>query len=150
MTTPTPHPLVGTCLCGAVRIRLTPPTDFVAHCHCRSCRLAHGAAFVTWTSVPRERFDFDAGESDVRWHRSSPHIEWGFCATCGSSLLYRAVAAGHPEAPKLDRMYVTAASLDALDRAPAVHVSYEEHVPWLRMTDGLPKHRGKTDTTIPE
>ena len=145
-----PATLRGTCFCGAVRFRLTAPTDFVAHCHCRSCRVSHGAPFVTWTSVPQDRFVFESPESHLRWYRSSPQIEWGFCATCGSSLLYRAVASGNPEAPKLDRMYVTAASLDALDRMPAVHVSYEEHVDWLRVPDGLPKHRGKSDVTIPE
>lgn len=141
----------GRCLCGAVRFRLLPPTDFVAHCHCTSCRLSHGAPFVTWTSVPKERFSFEAGESGIAWYRSSRYVEWGFCRTCGASMLYRAVETGHPEAPKLDRVYVTAGSLvTPLDRVPAAHVSYEEHLPWVRVPDGLPKHRGKTDETLPE
>lgn len=140
--------LHGRCLCGAVRFTLTPPTDFVAHCHCSSCRASHGAAFVTWTSVPRERFAFDAGEAEVGWYRSSPTIEWGFCRNCGSSMLYRAIAEGHPEKPKPERMYVTAASLDALDKSPAVHVSWEEKIGWLQVPDGLPKHRGKTDEVM--
>lgn len=136
----------GQCLCGQVRVRLTPPTDFLSHCHCRSCRLSHGAAFVTWTSVPLERFALEAGEGDVTWYRSSEHIEWGFCRTCGSPLLYRAVSPGHHESPKTDRIYVSAACLeDALDRAPQAHVSYEERVPWHTPGDGLPRYRGKGD-----
>jgi hypothetical protein len=135
--------LTGRCLCGAVRIRLVPPTDFVAHCHCSSCRLAHGAPLVTWTSVPKDRFAFDSGEEKVTWYRSSDHVEWGFCSACGTSLLYRAIAAGHPESPKLDRMYVTAASLTSLDREPAAHVSFEEKVPWLDLNDPVAKYRGK-------
>lgn len=143
-------PLQGQCLCGVVRLTLVPPTDFAAHCHCRSCRLSHGAAFVSWTSVPLERFSFSSGADEVSWYRSSATIEWGFCRRCGSSMLYRAIAEGHPEKPKQDRMYVTLASLEGFDRTPAVHVSYEERVPWCVMRDGLPKKRGKTDEQIPE
>ncbi|MBI2894436.1 MAG: GFA family protein [Deltaproteobacteria bacterium] len=150
-TSPGSTTIEGRCLCGAVRFRLSPPTDFVAHCHCSSCRLSHGAAFVTWTSVPAERFAFETGEATVGWYRSSKWVAWGFCRTCGSSMLYRALEAGHHESPKLDRIYVTAGSLvSPLDRAPAAHVSYEEHLPWVRVPDGLPKHRGKTDETLPE
>jgi hypothetical protein len=134
-----------------VSFALTPPTDFVAHCHCASCRAAHAAAFVTWTAVPRDRFAFLSGEAEVTWYRSSASVEWGFCRRCGSSMLYRAIAEGHPEAPKLDRIYVTVASLvDPLDRPPNLHASYEERVPWLTVRDGLPKHRGKTDETMSE
>jgi hypothetical protein len=136
-------PIRGRCLCGAVAFELTPPTDFCSHCHCESCRLAHGAAFVTWTSVPLDRFRFTAGASRVTWYRSSATIEWGFCATCGSSSLYRADTAGHPETPKLDRMYVAVGSLlDPLDREPGAHVSFEERLPWMR-AHGLPAYRGK-------
>jgi hypothetical protein len=141
-------PIRGRCLCGAVAIALEPPTDFVNHCHCESCRRSHGAAFVTWTSVPLERFAFEHGEDRVRWYRSSQWIEWGFCERCGSSLLYRAVGEGHPEHPQVDRVYVTAASLDGLDRSPTAHVSFEERVEWLAIGDELPKRRGKTGERI--
>lgn len=85
------------------------------------------------------------------WYRSSECILWGFCTRCGSSMLYRADREGHPESPKTDRMYVCVGSLvDPLDREPAVHVSYEERLPWVCGRDGLPKHRGKTDETLPD
>ena len=136
----------GRCLCAGVEFELQPPSDFCAHCHCESCRLSHGAAFVTWTSVAADHFRITAGGDLVRWYRSSDWIEWGFCGRCGSSMLYRAIGEGHAEAPKLDRMYVTVASLtEPLDREPSVHVSYEERAPWHEVGDGLPKHRGKTD-----
>jgi len=140
------EPIHGRCLCGAVRFALTPPTAFHAHCHCRSCRLSHGAPYVTWTGVPLSAFAFEQGEQAVRWYRSSPQIEWGFCATCGSSMLYRAIAEGHPEEPDTDRMYVAVASLtEPMDRPPQAHVSFEERLPTTRPGDGLPCYRGKTD-----
>lgn len=144
-----PRPVAGRCLCGAVGFTVTPPTDFVAHCHCASCRLAHAAPLVTWTSVPVERFALLRGEAGVIWYASSETIEWGFCGRCGSSMFYRARAAGHPEAPRTDRMYVTVGSLDGpLDREPSEHVSYEERT--VRVPDGLPKRRGKTSEPLPE
>jgi hypothetical protein len=140
----TPEPVTGRCLCGAIEIRLEPPTDFLAFCHCRSCRLSHGAPFVAWTSVPLDRFAFVKGEERVRWYRSSRTIRWGFCEECGSRMLYRADETGHPEAPKTDRVYVAAACLEGvLDREVGAHVSYEERVPWYSCADALPKYRGK-------
>ncbi|MFO0550137.1 MAG: GFA family protein [Polyangiaceae bacterium] len=146
-----PARLPGRCLCGAVEFALLPPLDFVAHCHCKSCRRAHGAAFVTWTSVPLERFEWIQGRERVRWYRSSETIEWGFCEACGSSMLYRAIAPGHPESPKTDRMYVTVASIDGeLGQQPSAHVSFEEHVSWFHPRDLVPKYRGKGEAPIDE
>ncbi len=65
MTSPPSDALEGGCLCGAVRFSLTPPTDFVAHCHCQSCRRAHVSyeERVPWLSfkdgLPKHR-----GKSD--------------------------------------------------------------------------------------
>ena len=119
------------CFCGGVRLRVTAPTEFCGHCHCANCRLAHGAAYVTWTS----------GETRVRWFESRPGTRWGFCGECGSSLLYRS-----EDAP--GRIYVTAASFPGgLDRAPESHVSWEERVGWLEPTH-LPCYRGKTEERL--
>lgn len=87
----------------------------------------------------------------MSWYCSSTWIEWGFCRHCGSSMLYRARSEGHPEAPKVDRMYVAVGSLvDPMDRQASAHVSFEERVPWFEPTDALPKHRGKTDQRMTE
>ena len=144
-------PIRGKCFCGAVQFELLPPTDFCAHCHCESCRLSHGSAFVSWTSVPLDHFSYTKGKENVNWYRSSECILWGFCRTCGSPMFYRAEKQGHPESPKLDRMYISAGSIiDPLDREPQVHVSYEEKLPWMKAKDGLPKHRGKTEEKMEE
>jgi hypothetical protein len=136
--------MTGRCLCGGVRFTLDLPLDFLGHCHCRSCRLSHGAPFVTWAAVPFDRFHLEADET-LAWYASSEWIEWGFCRVCGSNLLYRVVKKGHPEDAPLDKMYVSAGSLEGdLGLRPTTHVSYEERVPWLDVHDGLPKRRGKT------
>ncbi len=135
----------GQCFCGAVQFQLTPPLAPLTHCHCRSCRLSRGVAFVTWTSAPLEQFAFTRGESDVGWYRSSPSVRWGSCRVCSAPMFYIADGPGHPEAPKLGHIYVSAGSLTSeLDEQAVAHVSYEEHVSWIEGLDALPKLHGKS------
>lgn len=132
-----PDAIPGSCLCGASRFQLFPPTEYCSHCHCRSCRKSHGAAFVTWTSVPEAQLQVQG--ADLSTYQSSPDVTWLFCRLCGSQLFYR-----HKKRP--GRVDVNVACLDGpLDRAPDRHVSFEEHVPWLEGSGDLPKYVGKTD-----
>ena len=55
--------IYGQCHCQKVKFQITPPTEFCSHCHCESCRKTHGAAFVTWTSVPNDQLKNLKGES---------------------------------------------------------------------------------------
>ena|SRR3989338_2109637 len=140
--------MCGRCLCGAVQFEVTPPTDFHAFCHCQSCRLSRGTPYVSWTSVPKNQFKLTKGKKVLTWYRSSKCILWGFCKKCGSSMLYQADKKGHPESPKLDRIYVSTGSLNKIDRTPTTHVSYEEKVSWYAPLDHLDKYRGKGEEKI--
>ena len=145
----TSHKVTGRCLCGAVGFELTTPLEPISHCHCRSCRLSRGTAFVTWTSVPCDRFEIRKGETNVAWYRSSPGVRWGFCRNCGTSMFYVVDQDGHPDMPKRDHVYVSVGNLtDDIDDRPTAHVSYEERVAWYEPGDALPKFRGKTDERI--
>ncbi len=141
--------ICGQCLCGAVTFRLTPPLAPLTHCHCRSCRLSRGVAFVTWTSVPPDQFVFTRGESEVAWYRSSPGVRWGSCRVCSSPMFYVADQAGQPQAPTLNHVYVSVGSLtSAIEDRPVAHVSYEERVGWIEGADALPKFEAKTDVRL--
>ena len=76
----------GSCFCGAVRFEVELPTVFCAHCHCSMCRRAHGAGFVTWFGVERERLRLLGGEDALVRYRSSDQGTRSFCGTCGSTL----------------------------------------------------------------
>lgn len=119
----------GSCLCGRTRFRITFPTRFFSHCHCRSCRLAFGAPVVTWAGVPSEQFQWLAGGDSVGRYASSPGVERTFCPTCGTSLTFTSPAwAGET--------HVAAATLQGeLDRPIGGHAFYDEHVPWLAVAD---------------
>jgi hypothetical protein len=127
-------PIRGACMCGAVRFELMPPTDFFSHCHCASCRRAHGAAFVSWTSVPEKRFRWASGEDQVVGFASSDHATRTFCRRCGTRVTY--VSTEWP-----GTVYVPVATLlDPMDRAPESHVNVREAVSWCALGDTLPRH----------
>ena len=125
----------GGCLCGDVRFTVDWPSKWVAHCHCSMCRRAHGAAFVTWVGVETRHFSLHDSDAALRWYASSPGAERGFCARCGSSMLFRS-----ERWP--GEMHVVVANLDAgADRAPMAHVFWDTHVEWADVdpNDGLPR-----------
>lgn len=129
----TPSTVHGSCLCGAVRFSAQLPSKWVAHCHCTYCRRAHGAAFVTWAGFHTERVVIDPAGAQPTWYESSPGAQRGFCARCGSPMLFTSTR--WP-----GEMHVARALIpDALDREPAAHVFYDTHVPWLDVKDELPK-----------
>jgi len=80
--------LEGACLCMAVRFEVEPPLLWCAHCHCEYCRRAHGAAFVTWVGVARERFRLTAGADLLRTFGVSEEARRQFCHRCGSMLFF--------------------------------------------------------------
>ncbi len=64
-------------------------------------------------------------------------------------MFYVADQAGHPQAPMLGHIYVSAGSLTStIDDRPTAHVSYEEHVSWIDGGDALPKFEAKSDLRL--
>lgn len=80
-------PLLGGCLCGAVRYRIDAAPTTVMICHCATCRRAAGAQSVAWATVPAAGFAFTADAPAE--YASSPGVIRTHCAICGTSLSYR-------------------------------------------------------------
>jgi hypothetical protein len=130
----------GSCLCGAVRFEVTPPTKWCAHCHCSQCRRAHGAGVVTWFGAPHASFRLIAGEEQLQWHRSSSTARRGFCGRCGSPMFYEG-----ERWP--DEIHVARASVAGpIDREPSAHVFFDLRVGWLGVHDELRKFGGPSGT----
>jgi hypothetical protein len=141
-----PDPIHGRCLCGAITIELTPPTDFCSHCHCQSCRRAHGAPLVTWTGVGADQLRFVCGEDNLERYQSSPGTYRCFCRTCGTSMVCYYTEDSRTFGSLAGKMYVPVAVLtDPIDQPPDGHVSFEEHVDWFDFDDGLPRYRSKSE-----
>lgn len=121
----------GGCLCGRVRYRLDGRIDGSAGwCHCATCRRAAGAPAVAWLTVRRDAFAFESGEPS--WFRSSDHARRGFCAACGTPLVF--VSGREP-----GHLDVTLGSLDRPEGVtPDHHVWTEDRLTWLRLDEHLP------------
>jgi hypothetical protein len=127
-------PGVGGCLCGAVRFSVAGEALWSAYCHCASCRRAIAsplAAFVGFHDTAVQ-FRGDARRLFV----SSPGVERSYCAACGTPLSYRATrwpGEIHLYSPTFD---------DPARYPPTFHVHWAEKLPWLVITDSLPKFDG--------
>jgi hypothetical protein len=123
----------GSCLCGAIQFEVSLPSLWCAHCHCSQCQRYHGAPLVTWVGFSEDSFHITRGEKEVRWYRSSPLAQRGFCGECGSSFLFRS-----QQWP--DEMHISLTNLHSeIDRGPEGHVYYDSHVKWLHLADELPR-----------
>ena len=80
------NPSEGGCLCGSVRFNVSGPPKWTAWCHCQSCRKHTGAPVSAYAGFEREQVAFTAGE--LARFSSSPRVQRGFCAACGSTLTY--------------------------------------------------------------
>lgn len=124
-------PFTGHCLCGAIRFEATAAPLWQAHCHCESCRRATASAFTSF---------FGMAEGAWRWtgtrpatFASSPGVWRDFCPACGTQMAYRATR--FP-----GEMHFYAATLeDPAAFQPESHVHSAEALPWLHLSDGLPR-----------
>jgi len=133
-------PLTAACLCGRIKLELTLPSRWVAHCHCNNCRRAHGAAFVTWAGFDEKQVRCVAGESELVHFDTDVQSRRSFCNRCGSTLLF-----GGERWP--GEVHVAVGNIEGqLDREPAVHAYADRAVSWCPILDDLPKRGGESGT----
>ena len=76
----------GGCLCGALRYEISGEPTPVTFCHCSQCRRWHGYVGA-WFAVDRAHVRLVEARG-LKWYASSPAVKRGFCAECGSSVLW--------------------------------------------------------------
>ena len=79
-------PATGTCLCGAVTIKVESMDTDVGACHCTMCRKWGGGPYM---AVDCKQAVSISGEEQVSVYSSSEWAERGFCANCGTHLFYK-------------------------------------------------------------
>jgi hypothetical protein len=123
----------GGCLCGGVRYTIEGALREVTACHCSQCRRTSGH-FVAATSAPQTNVHMVRAET-LRWYRSSPAAERGFCGTCGGNLFWRPVNG--------DTISIAAGTLDT-----PTHLKITEHIfvadksDYYTLNDNVPMKQG--------
>lgn len=121
----------GHCLCGRVTFAIEGEPKWQAHCHCESCRRACSAPFTTFVGVADGQWRWTGAVPQL--FASSPGVRRWFCSTCGSQMAFQG-----DRWP--DETHFYAAALEDPGRAqPQAHVNWAEHLPWVHLSDGLPK-----------
>jgi hypothetical protein len=121
--------LSGGCQCGAVRYSVPAAIERPSICHCRMCQKAFGSYFAPLGSVPVDELRLTRGT--VSYFRSSDPVERGFCAGCGTPLVFHRIGA-----PVID---IALGSLD--DPAavpPVIQYGIEGRMPWFAELLRLP------------
>jgi hypothetical protein len=120
----------GGCLCGAIRYRVAGPPRSTSLCHCGSCRRATGGPSLAWAIFDEDKIEIVEGRLAV--YASSPGVERGFCAACGTSLTYR-------RANRPGLFDVTTVSLDDPEAFPPTkEIWIEEKLAWEAANPELP------------
>jgi hypothetical protein len=122
----------GGCLCGAVRYQVSGDAYGITHCHCRTCRRASGAPFVTWAGFDADKFNFTQGQPGS--YASSNNVIRTFCSRCGTALTYQRL-----DLP--DSIDVTLGSMDDPEQLkPEDHTWTESKLSWIVLGDHLPSY----------
>ncbi|WP_240514075.1 GFA family protein [Paramylibacter kogurei] len=122
----------GHCFCGQTRWEYSGDETWSCYCHCDDCRRTCGAPVTAFIGVPIDRFRW-TGKSPKRY-QSSFGVLRHFCETCGSPMAFD--AEHYP-----GEIHLYAASLEnPADFKPLFHVHYDSKLPWLHLTDDLPKY----------
>ena len=134
----------GSCLCGAVKYRLSTELKAVTHCHCSQCRKAHGAAFATYGSVPGTSLTVCDPDQAVRVFKSSPSVSRSFCATCGTNLFWSDAAGKFA-----DWVSVALATLDTpFEPVRQKHVHVQSGLSWACPAIGQAHKAHHTDLSL--
>lgn len=130
----------GSCMCGKIAYKINGNIGEITHCHCTTCRKAHGSAFSSVAAVQIDQFAFTSDENLIKCHQSSPGKSRCFCSNCGSHIY------AHRENQK---HYVL--RLGTLDDDPMIkatnHIWVSLKAPWYEIEEDykLPQFREWSD-----
>jgi hypothetical protein len=124
--------LKGSCLCGSLAYEVDADAGPIVHCHCETCRKAHGSAFSSVSNVPRAAFRWTRGHDLIGGYESSPGKTRHFCKRCGSHIM--AERDGQPT------VLLRLGCLDTpIADTPKAHIWRSDAASWYDPKDTLPE-----------
>lgn len=131
----------GHCRCGAVAVTATGEPTIAVYCHCDDCRRATGSPVLAAVSFLKADLDWTEGKGLKRHTNGTAHRL--FCGECGSP-----VAQEHDSAD--DKTFFNTGFMDEPERYPPTYHTFEgQQLPWLELTDTLPRAEATISITRP-
>ena len=127
--------MVGGCLCGAIRYRLSGEIIRVSQCCCKDCQKATGTGHTTIVSMHKSQLTITAGQPKIYTNQGTTggDVNRHFCGNCGGRLYTSGDAPG-------DVIMIQAGSLDDPSFLKPQTVIYTKNAqPWDRFDPDLPK-----------
>ncbi len=123
----------GGCLCGLVRYEADVFLKNGYICHCTVCQKSTGQPAEITVLIKAGTLKYLRGEP--KYFVSSPGGKRGFCAECGSRLVWQAT--------DLEQDWTTNLCVGSLDK-PAdarmtCHIFVDTQLPWYNVNEDLPK-----------
>lgn len=120
------------CFCGSISLKCTAEPLTVAICHCEDCRRVTGAAVPGFAAFHQSDLISEAGFGKA--FESTLGVKRWFCDTCGSLM-----ACWFDYLP--EQVYVPVGVIDQAEQLkPALHCYFDKKLPWLEISDDLPKY----------
>ncbi len=124
----------GACFCGGIAAEMYGRPCWAGYDHDRDCRRATGGALVVWIGYQASQFRITRGRP--KSFSKTQGVVRTFCGECGSSISYADEALA-------GEVYVALGFFDYPERLrPQVHAYCREMLPWLHLTDDLPRCEG--------
>jgi len=122
----------GSCLCRKVTYEISGEVGDIVHCHCITCRKAHGAAFSSVASVQLTNFQLTGEEKLSSFESSSGKVRH-FCANCGTQIYAIREGASH--------IILRLGSLDdEINSKEISHIWTSQKASWYNINNALPEH----------
>jgi len=126
--------ITGSCLCGKVKYEISGEIGDIVHCHCQTCRKAHGSAFSSVSSVNDSEFTLFS-KIPLGCFESSKGKKRYFCSSCGTQIY----------AKRDDTKHIIL-RLGSLDNDPqakeSCHIWVSQKATWYSINSNLPEHQG--------
>ena len=121
----------GSCLCGSVKYEISGNLGDIVHCHCQTCRKAHGSAFSSVAAIKDEDFNL-SGSDSLKSYESSQGKHRYFCANCGTQVYAKRENTPH--------IILRLGSLDSdINSTEKEHIWVSQKASWYRINSCLPE-----------
>ena len=119
----------GSCLCGSVIYEISGEVGDIVHCHCQTCRKAHGSAFSSVVAVQDEYFHL-SGLDNLKSYESSKGKHRFFCSNCGTQIYAKRENTSH--------IILRLGSLDThIDSEEKEHIWVSQKASWYSINSKL-------------